>query len=316
MRQTRNPPPAQKGYEYLTMADDAPRRLRVAIAGGGICGALLATQLRRSNLWDVRCYEKTPRTGGPPGVNLLLNHNGIAALKHHDEDLCQRLEAVGFEMRTWAAHSMTGKVHYSEDVVASGLADCAGLRARWDHFVAAIRAAAEEDEGGLGICYDAAVDSYRYDGDKVVVSVLNGDGQIDESEVDLLIACDGRFSAIRAQVEGGTLPDPDVGDVANFKFLIPDTTDGLIDDYVRVYNIPDADALRGRFPHLADDDAFVKECMSGLARVGIMRMKDPSGDKVGIYGNVRIPRGGKLPESARTADAMRALFTPKEGTGA
>ena len=56
--------------------------------------------------------------------------------------------------------------------------------------------------------------------------------------------------------------------------------------------------------------------MSGLARVGIMRMKDPSGDKVGIYGNVRIPRGGKLPESARTADAMRALFTPKEGTGA
>ena len=150
--------------------------------------------------------------------------------------------------------------------------------------------------------------------------MVKASGQREEHEVDLLIACDGRFSQIRAQVEGGSLPEPDVMDVANFKFLIPDTSNGLIDDYVRVYNIPceqcQGVSLQERFPHLAADAAFVSECMLGLARIGIMRMRDPSGDKVGIYGNVRIPKGGKLPEAARTADAMRALFTPAEGPDA
>ena len=291
-------------------------RLRIAIAGGGICGGLLATQLRRSNLFDVCCFEKTPHTGGPPGVNLLLNHNGIAAIKDHDKDLYERLAAVGFEMKTWAALTMTGNCLYAENVVESGLADSAGLRARWDHFVAAIRAASEDGEDG--IIYDATVESFRYlESGSVAVTILKEGGeQREEREVDLLIACDGRFSKIRAQVEGGKLPEPDVMDVANFKFLIPDTTNGLIDDYVRVYNIPDTAALAEKFPALAADAAFADECMLGLARIGIMRMRDPDGDKIGIYGNVRISKGGKLPELARTADAMRALFTPKEGVDA
>ena len=146
-------------------------RLRIAIAGGGICGGLLATQLRRSNLFDVCCFEKTPHTGGPPGVNLLLNHNGIAAIKDHDKDLYERLAAVGFEMKTWAALTMTGTCLFSENVVESGLADSAGLRARWDHFVAAIRAASEDGEDG--IIYDATVESFRYlESGSVAVTIL------------------------------------------------------------------------------------------------------------------------------------------------
>ena len=243
----------------------------------------------------------------------MLNHNGIAAIKDHDKDLYERLAAVGFEMKTWAALTMTGSCLFAENVVESGLADSAGLRARWDHFVAAIRAASEDGEDG--IIYDATVESFRYlESGSVAVTILKEGGeQREEREVDLLIACDGRFSKIRAQVEGGKLPEPDVMDVANFKFLIPDTTNGLIDDYVRVYNIPDTAALAEKFPALAADAAFADECMLGLARIGIMRMRDPDGDKIGIYGNVRIPRGGKLPggappmRCARSSRPRRAL---------
>ena len=302
--------------------------LRVAIAGGGICGGLLARRLHLSGrgLFEVVCYEKSPKYDGPPGVNLLLNHNGIGAIRDHDEPLFQRLTEVGFEMREWAARTMSGEVLYTENVVASGLADSIGLRARWDHFVKAIREAADEGEGaaeaadrhGL-ICYNATVESYAYatDGKHVVATVHHADGRREEVVVDLLIACDGRFSCVRTQVEGGALPTPDVMDVANFKFLVPDTTGGLVDDYVRVYNVPDVAALPGRFPALAADAAFASECMQGLARLGVMRMKDAAhGDAVGVYGNVRISRGGRVPDVAKTPDAMRALFTPKGGVDA
>ena len=28
------------------------------VRGGGVCGALLATQLRRNEAWEVHCFEK------------------------------------------------------------------------------------------------------------------------------------------------------------------------------------------------------------------------------------------------------------------
>ena len=113
------------------------------------------------------------------------------------------------------------------------------------------------------------VDSYRYEGERLVVAVVEGEGEAAarrEVEADLLVAADGRFSHVRAQVEGGQLPPPRVMDVANFKFLCA-APEGLIDDYVRVYNTPAAAALQ---PH---------------PRRG--------------RGNVRIPTGGTLPECAQ-----------------
>lgn len=99
-----------------------------------------------------------------------------------------------------------------------------------------------------------------------MVAVVEGEGEAAarrEVETDLLVAADGRFSHVRAQVEGGQLPPPRVMDVANFKFLCA-APEGLIDDYMRVYNTPAAAALQ---PH---------------PRRG--------------RGNVRIPTGGTLPD--------------------
>ena len=108
-------------------------------------------------------------------------------------------------------------------------------------------------------------------------------------------------------------------DVVNFKFVTHDTPEsGLIDDYLRVYNLPDISMLSS-YPELAADSAFASECMRGLARLGVMRMKEPSGVSViGIYGNVRIPKGGPIPDCLQrpgsvSADAMRCLYTPAGG---
>ena len=72
--------------------------------------------------------------------------------------------------------------------------------------MAAVREAGEAS--GHGITYQAAVKSYRYDGDKLIVSVVHNhdanaqSGQEEEEhEVDLLVACDGRYSKVREQVD-------------------------------------------------------------------------------------------------------------------
>lgn len=97
----------------------------------------------------MHCFEKSPRTGGPPGVSLLINHNAMATLEDYDPPLHARLAAVGSPVLEWAARSTTGEVLYAQDMVAGGLADSPGLVARWDHFVAAVREAAEQGEHGI-----------------------------------------------------------------------------------------------------------------------------------------------------------------------
>ena len=57
--------------------------------------------------------------------------------------------------------------------------------------------------------------------------------------------------------------------------------------------------------------------VQGLARLGVMRMKEPSGASVlGIYGNVRIPRGGQIPPALQSADAIEVNTVARARTAA
>ena len=68
---------------------------------------------------------------------------------------------------------------------------------------------------------------------------------------------------MRAQAEGEP-PPPMLMDLVNFKFVTHDTAEsGLLDDYLRVYNVPDRSVL-GRFPALAADAAFVHSVAASL----------------------------------------------------
>ena len=104
---------------------------------------------------------------------------------------------------------MAGHILYDiPNATTAGLAEVDGVRARWDEVNAEVQRA----------CWDAiewgdAVTSYRYTSDaagKISVAAVFGEGG--EVEADLLVASDGRYSAVRKHMEGGRCHPPRVGE--------------------------------------------------------------------------------------------------------
>ena len=138
---------------FLTTSVKRP--LRVAIAGAGVSGSILAAQLAKHSNVQVTVVERFARGALPPGLNLLLNHNGMAALGALDADLEAAVKAVGDPMVSWSAAKLTGESLYRlGDVAAPGagfaagdecampLADTYGVRGRWRDLTATCQLAA------------------------------------------------------------------------------------------------------------------------------------------------------------------------------
>ena len=109
-------------------------KLKVVIAGAGIAGNTLMRQLlRRPNL-QVRAYEQRSfKDASPPGLNVLMNHNGMEAIQECDPELYQAMIAIGSPCLNWSARTMDGQVLYHlEDVVQAGMTHTPALLARWD----------------------------------------------------------------------------------------------------------------------------------------------------------------------------------------
>ena len=151
--------------------------------------------------------------------------------------------------------------------------------ARWDMVYNVVREAARDV-----MHWGDAVRSYRYgDGgtggarSSIVEATLAGSAAA--VGADLLVACDGRYSAVRQHMEGGALPPPEFGVVVAFRAAIdearlPAELRGLIHDHMRVYNTPDVRCVApgGRHAALAGDAPFVEYSMRGLVRVGVMNI--------------------------------------------
>ena len=95
----------------------------------------------------------------PRGLNLLLNHNGMAALADIDASLEAALRSIGTDTVGWSARMMTGELLYElADVQEEGLADTPGLVGRWDEVNATLQAACGVDQ----IRFGTAVSSWEY----------------------------------------------------------------------------------------------------------------------------------------------------------
>ena len=166
------------------------------------------------------------------------------------------------------------------DLPLSKVADNHGIRIRWSELYAALRG-----EAGALIRYGAQVSGLGYMADSTdrlfVEYVENGVARrIDD--IDLLIAGDGRYSVARELLAG--VPVMRQHGVVIYRLLVPDTAAGLIDDYEQWFNGPNR-LLAFRVP----------------------------GNAIYLAGTFPIAVGDEIPEAARNAAYLRALYTPASG---
>lgn len=171
-------------------------------------------------------------------------------------------------------------------------------------------------------------------------------------DVDILIGCDGRYSAVRKLVAEASDEVVSYGPpfVSDFRLVVPVSQDDVdaffsgedAQDLRRVYNVPHPENVARLIPaaELArpENSAFATHCAAGLARVGVMTIApsrldawgvtaeaaavDAEGKAaeqlfVGFFGNFKMPEGSNepIPPIAKTAAGLRAMYTPAGGEG-
>jgi len=173
-------------------------RGRIAIAGAGLAGALLASLLAELG-YEVTVYERRPdprRQGfaGGRSINLALSVRGIHALRQ--AGLADRVLADAIPMPGRMIHAPSGALTYQP------------YSKNRDEAINSV------SRGGLNVTLlegAAARANVRYlfehrcvevDLDEPAVLVARGDGnKLKRYETDVVIGCDGAFSAVRGQMQ-------------------------------------------------------------------------------------------------------------------
>lgn len=307
--------------------------VRIAIAGAGFSGAILARQLNKEPGVDVVCYEKMAQasvrkhwTQPVTGAGLNINPNAMGCIGQVDPELRDRLRGIGLPRETVRASTVTGRHIYEQDMVAEGLADTHGCRVRWDDANTLIRQAA-----GDCIRWETTVEDHVVEKDgSITLTLANADDGSTSTEAgfDLLIAGEGRYSNTRTRALGSVAPTS-YGNVCNFRILVPNAQPdgtpwpaemgtGLFDDLQLIYNeTPTVDNLAPGSA-LREDHEFVNTVLRSTPRVGIMRIpaskfKAEVGESLYIFGNFAIPDQKDVPAGSKTGEAMHCMFTPAGG---
>jgi salicylate hydroxylase len=207
--------------------------MRIVIVGAGVAGCILARSLSRLRGADVICLERS-RAGEHVdcGVGLSIGPNGVKALNAHDPVLA----------RTIAAHSLpwrSCKVALTDgtelvDLPLADVAETNGWRIRWSELYRIVReAAAPAVAYGCEITHMAPCEC---NAEKTCIAWTENGTERRLDDVDLLIGADGRCSQVRWTISGA--PATRHVGVAISRALVPDTSDGLVDDYTQWFNGP------------------------------------------------------------------------------
>jgi salicylate hydroxylase len=207
--------------------------MKIAIIGAGVAGAILARRLARLPGVELHCLERVgPDDHSEAGTGLNVGPNAIKALRLCDPALAAQVEAASLPWRHWRTSLTNGTV--LADLPLSRVADNPGIRIRWSELYRVLRAAA-----GPAIRYGCEIESIGADarapGKTTVRWTQDGQSHVLDG-IDLLVGADGRYSGTRAAFSG--LPAPRHVGVAILRTLVPDTSDGRIDDYGQWFNGP------------------------------------------------------------------------------
>jgi salicylate hydroxylase len=251
--------------------------MRIVIIGAGVAGCVMARRLSQLDGAEVTCLERvTLDDHSEAGTGLNVGPNAVKALTSVDPELADHITRASYVWRNWRISLTDGTVLF--DLPLADVADGPGWRIRWSELYRVLREAA-----GTSVRYGCEITAIgRDDADPRKTSVAwTQDGKTSRLDgIDLLIAADGRYSGVR-RVISGERPIKQIG-VAISRVLVPDTSNGLIDDYEQWFNGPNR-LLSFRVPP----------------------------DHIYIAGAFPIPPEAEIAPAQKMPDALRAAYTPR-----
>ena len=253
--------------------------MRIVIVGAGVAGCVMTRQLSLLDGVEVICLERVSRDDhSEAGTGLNIGPNAVKAMKVIDPVLTDRITQASYLWRNWRISLTDGTVLF--DLPLVDVAEGPGWRIRWSELYRVLRDAAE----GL-VSYGCEITNIGrdvVDSGKTSIS-WSQDGSTHRLDgIDLLIAADGRYSEVRRAMSGEPAVRPT--GVAIFRLLVPDTADGLIDDYEQWFNGPNR----------------------------LLSFRVPPGH-IYVAGTFPIAPEAQIAESAKTPDALRTAYTPQNG---
>jgi salicylate hydroxylase len=252
--------------------------MRIVIVGAGVAGCVMARQLSKLAGVEVICLERvTPDDHSESGTGLNIGPNAVKSLRAIDPDLEQQITRASFPWTHWRISLTDGRVLF--DLPLTEVAENPGWRIRWSELYRVLR------EAATGIisygCTITDIGRDPADPQKTIIGWTQNDTSHRLDGIDLMIAGDGRYSKVRQSMSG----DPAVRHfgVSIFRLLVPDTSAGLIDDYEQWFNGPNR----------------------------LLSFRVPPGH-IYIAGTFPIPPHSPIPDSLKTAEALRVAYTPAD----
>lgn len=171
---------------------------RIAIAGAGLAGALLASMLAELG-YEVTVYERRPDPrlhgfAGGRSINLALSLRGIHALEQ--AGLADRVLAEAIPMPGRMIHSPTGSLTFQP--YSKNRDEAINSVSRGGLNVTLLESAAAR----ANVRHLFEHRCVEVDLDAPALLIARGDGsKLKRFETDVVIGCDGAFSAVRGQMQ-------------------------------------------------------------------------------------------------------------------
>lgn len=249
-------------------------KFRIGIMGAGVAGAVVAAGTKDLEEFEVLCLEKAGSDDhAHAGNGLNLGPNALHALDCCQPELADALRDAGLPWDRWQASLADGTLIYKTPL--DRVSEHSGVRIRWSELYRAVREAA-----GPAVRYSRQPARVEIDPGGTVNVRVQEDGHGSAGEdlgFDLIVAADGRYSALRTQFSGE--PAPRHLGVSNFRALVDDGGALDIDDMEQWFN--------------------------GPRRLICFRLKD---GLLYVSGNLPIAAGSLVPESLKCSDFLATAY--------
>ncbi|WP_149540130.1 FAD-dependent monooxygenase [Siccirubricoccus phaeus] len=253
--------------------------MRIGIIGTGVAGSLLAEILAGDRGLQVEAFDRLAEgEESEAGTGLNLGPNALKALRLHLPARHAAVRRASYPWRRWIIETATGQRLFDLDL--QEVAEEPGIRLRWSELYRVLRApVAGMTRHGLTLM-EVEEDAR---GRLIPVFTTPSGALVRPAAYDLLVACDGRYSRLRALTAG--VPQPRFFGVAMTRLLVRNAAWCPYDEYGQWFN--------------------------GNHRLLSYRLP---GGAAYIAGSVVLPSPeAEVAESARTAEFQRLLYTPAEG---